>query len=221
MDDLIQSFVPPEAESSAEGDYIYHFVDDIPEVSVHGTDVLPIASASAVPSSLDPFFVIETPDSEQTTGGKVEDERDYMADMNNDDIEHEHRVNEGSQVEAHPNLMGSGSGDPGRSSRKLDYPVLNTEVRHPGQSLGKVEYPPLNTGVRDPGQSLGRVEYPPLNTEAGNGALDRSLALSDSEWEEHGFTQNLRRFHRQDSERDELLEVHLAHGTPFLAITLC
>ena len=197
MDDLLNNFAHQRTqshtderfaqqilESPTEENYIYHFVDGSPEGSEHGRSHQPAAAASAEMRNSDPFFHIEDADSPQATGGENEDERDYHADIEDDDEDdYIYERNGTSNFDDYHHNINTESANPDRLSHwQLQYPTFEMRA--------------------------------PENKAANSETLKLPSVLGDKEQEADSLSQHLRQLHRQDIERDELLMVKLPLSTP-------
>ena len=186
MDDLLNNFADQSIKSPIEEDYIYHFFDSSPAGSGSNRPVRPAPAAPAIDNN-DPFFDIEDPVSLQATGGANEDERDYNADIDDDDNDdYEHRHSKASRFDDYPETPASDAAYIGKSRVMDDTDDLDRSFRN---------------------QNGGTLKTNGVNSRKKSEHVEPSLAPSDSEEEMDGFKQHLRRLHRQDSERDELLAV--------------
>ena len=199
MDSLIEDgykyqFQHQEKESPIEDGYIYHFRDGSPANSVQGKSVQPATSASAGPSIRDLSFVTEATASHPATGSEEKNEGDHNADIEYDDNEldtdddeselaidcndNEHGRDEVSQFEAN------------RTARTIGT-SYNDKSDNLDGSFHKQDY-----------------EKSAVNTRARHDSLDPSSASIDDGEDLEGFIEeHLRRFHRQDLDRDNLLLV--------------
>ena len=186
MDDLLSNFVDQPSESPIENGYIYHFLGDSPVGSEHDRPVRQAPAASAAPGNNDPFFHVEAPVSRQATVSGKEDEGDYNADIDDDDDDvYEPGHRKALQVDNYSEISASEVTHNGRSLLVDDTDDLDRSFPdHKGGTL---------TANRvDSGKETGDVE---------------PLPVSDSEQEMDDINQHLRKLHRQDIERDELLKV--------------
>lgn len=186
MNDLLDNFANQGLDSPTEEDYKYHFVDGSPAGSQHETSIDLTATALPRPSNEDPFFSI---DSHQDISDENEDERYYNADIDEDDDEL--RRGEASLDEASPDEAYRK-----KPTNKASYPSK----------------PPFETD-KDLNQFIHGPDHGAFPTYGANSRevysnVESSLAVSDDEKNGlNGFAQHLRRLHRQDIERDELLKV--------------
>lgn len=182
----MSSFVDQRIESPIENGYIYHFLGDSPVGSEHDRPVRQAPDASAAPGSNDPFFHVETPVSRQATVSGKEDEGDYNADIDDDDDDvYEPAHRKALQVDNYPEISASEVIHNGRSLLVDDTDDLDRSF--PDRKGGT-----LTANRVDSGKETGDVE---------------PLPVSDGEQEMDDINQHLRKLHRQDIERDELLKV--------------
>lgn len=188
MDDLLSSFADQRIESPVEDSYKYHFLGDSPVGSEHDRPVRQAPAAPAAFDDSDPFYHVEAPVSRQATVSAKEDEGDYNADIDDDDDDVDVRGHsKASQLDEYPEISTSEATYNGRRLLVKDTDDLDRSF--PDQNRGIL----TNKSV-DSGKDSKDVE-------------SLSPAMSGIEQEMDGIEQQLRRFHRQDAERDELLEV--------------
>ena len=196
MDDLLDNFAnidspnidSPNVESTSEEGYIYHFVNESPPPLEHNRPVHHITAAE--PNNKSSFFNIESPPSYHSTGGENEDEGDYNADIEDEDDDDDvfrRGLHRASRFGAYRESSTIGASD----NKNLLFMNNNTT------SLDR-SYQRRNDGIIELHDLSGRKESEDIKP---------SSALSDNEQDSDNFEQHLRRFHRQDLERDELLAV--------------
>ena len=188
MDDLLDNFAnidSPDIESPNEDDYIYHFVGESPPPLEHNRPLHPTTAAE--PKNYTSFFDIESPPQHRSIGGENEDEGDYnVGDDDDDDDVFGRGLHSASQFGAYrenPTIDASDN----RNSLFIDN-TTSLDRSYRRQNDRTIELHDLGGG-----------------NESGN--VKPSSALSDGEQDLDGFKQHLRKFHRQDLERDELLTV--------------
>ena len=186
MNDLLsnfadQNFADHSIESPTEDCYKYHFLNDSPAGSEYNRPVRPTAATSAGPSNQDSLFEIEDPASKQDIGGQNEDEEEYNADI--DDIDEDYERGHDEAYHEHPTN--------GTSYKEKS--LLENETDDPDRSFHSQNRGPFET------HNFHSTEKPEN--------VERNSALSDHEQDVDGFKQHLRRLHRQDFDRDELLIV--------------
>lgn len=197
MDDLLSNFADhnfaehnfadQSIESSTEECYKYHFVNDSPAGSEHNRPVRPTATTSAGPCNRDSLFDIEDPAPYQATGNQDDDEEDYNADIeeNTDDYE------------------------PERDEAYYQQPTNGTSYKEESQ-LG-IERDDLNRSFHS--QNRGPFETHSIDSGKKPENIEPDPAPSDHEQNLDGFKQHLRRLHRQDFDRDEILFVCSSFST--------
>ena len=196
MDDLLKNFANHNMDSPTEDSYKYHFLGDSPAGSEHDRPVHPAPAIPAGPSNHDSILDIGTPALHQATGSVNEDEVDYNADIDDDydDDDYEYGRNEPSRLEACRRDLAS-------------RPIYNEKSRPENDNN--------NPGHAFYNQIGGAFEVPRVKTMKKSGDVEPSIALSDDVQESDGFNQYLRKLHRQDLERDELLAVCHPHFSTF------
>ena len=186
MDDLLSNFTghnfaDHSIESPTEDGYKYHFVNHSPTGSEYDRPVRPTAATSAGPINRDSLFDIEDPASHQATGSQDDDEEDYNADIeeNADDYE------------------------PERGEADYEQPTSGTSYNEKSQ-LGN-ERNDLQRSFHS--QDRGPFETHSINSGKKPENVEPDPTPSDHEQNLDGLKQHLRRLHRQDFDRDELLFV--------------
>lgn len=188
MDDLLSNFADQRIELPTEDGYIYHFFDESPVGSEHDRPVRQAPAAPDTPDNSDPFFQVEAPFSRQATVSGAEDEGNYNADIDEyDDDIHEHGHSEASQMHYYPTISASEATYNGR-------PLLMNDTIDLDRSF--------------PDKNRGTLTIKGVENRKESGDLEPlSPASSDGQQKMDDIEHHLRRLHRQDIERDELLEV--------------
>ena len=182
MDDLLDNFANIDSlnlDSTSEEGYIYHFVDESPAPLEHDRPVHPTIPAES--NNYTSFFDSESPPPYQSTGGENEDDGDYNADIDDDDDVFGRGLH-GAYGE-NPTI--------GASDNRIPLFINNTTS--------------LDRSYRS--RNDRPIELHDLRGRKESGDVKLSSAPSDDEQDLDGFKQHLRRFHRQDLDRDELLAV--------------
>lgn len=200
MEDLLDNFTTQSLESPTEEDYKYHFTNDSPRGSEHEGSIRPRISASAGPSNGDPFFNIESAGSPQATGGDNEREENYNADVEDDDDEPERDM---------------------ASRYGTNHENSTARASYPDKSLFEIDTD--NFKHLSHNQDNDAFETEGLKGRAMSGNVELFPApRSDRHDGMDGFAQNLRRFRRQDMERDKLLTVSVFPSTrSLLGLGIC
>lgn len=189
MDDLLDNFAKIDSPNIDEEGYIYHFVNESPPPLEHNRPVHDTTEAE--PNNYTSFFNIESPPQYQFTGGENEDEGDYNADIDDDDYDDDDVFGCGlqktSQLGANRESSTIGAS---HNKERLFMNNNTTSLNHSYQT-----------------QSNGIIELHDLSGRNDSGDIKPSSALSGDEQDLDAFKQHLRKFHRQDLERDELLAV--------------
>ena len=196
MDDLLDNFAnidPPPRIESPEEDYIYHFVDESPapleqNISVHHT-------TAAEPNDYTSFFNIQSPPPYQSTRGENDDERDYSADIDDDDDD--------DDDDGDDDVFGRGLHRAPQFGSHPENTIVDTSDN--GEPLSMINIASLDRSYQRTNDRF--IELHDLSGRKESGDVKPASALNDDEQEFNGFKQHLRRFHRQDIERDELLAV--------------
>ena len=189
MDDLLDNFANIDSlniESTSEEGYIYHFVDESPAPLEHDRPIHP-----TIPAELNDhtsFSNIESPPPYQSTGGENEDEGDYNADIDDDDDD----------------VFGRGLHGASQFGAYDENPTIDASDNRMPLFMNNTTS--LDRSYRRRNDST--IELHDLSSRKDSGDVKTSLTPSDDEQDLAGFKQHLRRFHRQDLERDELLAVH-------------
>ena len=190
MDDLLVNFAnddSPHIESTSEEGYIYHFVDESPAPLEHDRPVH--ASIVAQPNKYTSFFNIETPPPYQSTGGENGDEGDYNADIDDDDDDDD--------------VFGRGLHRAPQSGAYRENPIIDASDN--SKPLFTNNATSLDRSSHRQDDEI--IELHDLSGRKKSAAFKQASALSDDGQDSDGFKQQLRRFQRQDLERDELLAV--------------
>ena len=190
MDDLLDNFAnvdSPNLGTPSEERYIYHFVDGSPEPLEHDRPVH--RTTPAEPTHETSFFNVESPPPYQSTGDENVDEGDYNADIDDYD-------DDDDDVFGYGPLKGSHFGG--------DNPTIDTS-----NNTRKPLFINNTTSLDRPYRNLNDtiMELHDLSAREESGDFKPASALNDGEQDLDGFKQHLRKFHRQDLERDELLAV--------------
>ena len=177
----------------AEEGYKYHFVDGSPAGSEHAAPVRPAPTVPAGSNHDDVFFDVEPSGIPEATGFDVDDEANYNADVDDYDDEEE----SGREEEFHK------SGDVGDNKISLNAAMYK-----------KISL--FEDDIHGFDRSFHRQDQHKLETQGGPSRTmykktEPSLARNaDGQSGSDGFAEHLRRLHRQDVERDELLtQLHL------------
>ena len=201
MDDLLDNFASidsPNIESTDEDGYIYHFVDESPPPLELNRPVHPTTAAE--PNNYTSFFDIESPRAYQSTGGENEDKGHYNADIDDDDDDDN---DDGDDGDDDDDVFGRGLHRASQFGTCRKNPTIDaSDNRNP---LFIDNTTSLNPSYRRQNDRV--IELHDLSGRNKSGDVKPSSALSDDEQDLDGFKQHLRRFHRQDLERDELLTV--------------
>ena len=196
MDDFLDIFAnidSPNIESTDEDGYIYHFVDESPPPLEHKRPVHPTTADE--PNNYTSFFDIESLRVYQSTGGENEDKGDYNADIDDDDDD-----DDGDDDD---DVFGRGLHRASQFGAYRENPTIDaSDNRNPLFIDNTTSFDPSYRRQNDR-----VIELHDLSGGNKSGVVKPSSALSDDEQDLDGFKQHLRRFHRQDLERDELLTV--------------
>ena len=180
----------PNNDSPSEDEYKYHFVNGSPAASEHDRPVNSAAATSAGPSNQKLFFNIEASTPQPTTGRENEDEGDYNADIDDDDDDDDDDFERGRE----------------RASRFDVYQEnVTMNASDNGKSLFVNNTYHLSRSFRT--QNRRSLESNDVEKKIESDDVEPYPALSNDEHESDDFKQQLRKFHRQDCERDELLAV--------------
>ena len=178
-------------EPPTEDGYIYHFRDGSPAGSV---PVQTATSVSAGPSNRDLFFVAEAAASHPATGDKNKDERDYHAVVDEDDDGLD-IVYDDIELAIDYEDNKHGRDDTSRFEAQRTVQATETSYNDIPHSLNRSFHNQV-------------YENSAVHTRAQHDSLELSPAsLDDGEELESFLEDNLRRFHRQDLDRDNLLLV--------------
>ena len=194
MDDLLDNFAnndPPPRVESPEENYIYHFVDESPAPLEHSRPVH--HTTAAEPNNYTSFFNIESPTPYQSTRREIDDEGDYSVDVDDDD----------DYDDGDDDVFGRGLHRASQFGAYPENPIVDTSDNGEPLSINNI------TGLDRSYQRTNDrfIELHDLSGRKESGHIKLASALDDDEQDLHGFKQHLRKFHRQDIERDDLLTV--------------
>lgn len=188
MDDLLDNFANiefPNIDTPSEEHYIYHFVDESPAPSEHNRPVH--HTTPAEPTNETSFFNVESPPPYQSTADENVDEGNYNADIDDDDDDDDDVFGHGPHRASH-----FGGDNPTNASDNRKPLLINNTTS-------------LDRPYRNPNDRI--IELHDLSGRKESGDFKPASAPNDDEQDSDGFKQHLRRLHRQDLERDELLTV--------------
>lgn len=187
MDDLLENFASRSLRSTSEEGYKYHFINGSPVGSEHAMPIGPSAPTLVGSNNEASSIQKQTgPAVENEADYNFEDETDYNADVDDDSDEYGHE----------------------EATHEADH------ADYPGDLTNRASYEKTPLSENDH-KYLDRFFHNPdthsVDGRSAHGSIVPSPALSDDGQDRlDGFAQHLRRLHRQDMERDELLTVRFS-----------